>query len=126
LYSITERNYTVVDQRGRDNPPIFYIDTQVANYRYHALLMLPVADKFDLLMDLNSQDQQVREVEGQFLVTRPRGLYGFTTIDARNKFCKRCNTLSEIDEEPICIPVTVPNLVTDEPFSKQISYQSGT
>ena len=115
----------MVDQRSKDNPPIFYIDTQVANFRYHALLIEPVADKFDMLMDLNRQDQGLHQVNGEYLVTRPRGLYGFQKMDDRDKFCKRCNRLAEIDEVAICFPVTVPNLVKDEPFSKQLKYQTG-
>lgn len=119
-----------MDQRGTDNPPIFYLDTQIAHFKYHALLTEPIDDKWEMLMDLNRQDQEMKEVEGEIYVTRPRGLYGFTTIEARDKFCKRANfrfkLASESDEAvTIALPVTVPNLVMTEPMDKQIRYQSG-
>lgn len=113
----------MVDQRGRDNPPIFYVDTEIANYKYHALLTEPVFDKFSLLKDLNSMNQTTKQVDGELLVQRPRGLYGFQRMEERDKFCKRCNKASEIDEYPVCYPVTVPNLVVQDTFMKQIKYQ---
>jgi len=115
----------MVDQRGRDNPPIFYLDTQIANYRYHVLLTEPVSDAFDMLLDLNRQDQELKEVNGEFHVTRPRGIYGFQRIEDRDKFCKRCNALSEIDEYAVCYPVFIPNLVLDLPSNLRIKYQKG-
>lgn len=101
----------MVDQRGRDNPPTFSIDPQFAAFKYHALLTDPIIDTW--------KDEQQRDTS----LVRDRGLYGFTTIEARDRFCSRCNGLSEIEEYPVCYPVTVPAAAILEPMVKRIRVQ---
>lgn len=115
----------MADQRGRDDPPLFYLPTQLAEFKYHALLIRSVWIATKLLTDLHPSLQTTRAVEGEYSVRRPRGIYGFMTIELRDKFCRQC-TAAEDSEEPICFPVTIPNVYMDEPYSTTIRYQSAS
>lgn len=122
LPPVMNRKETVLDQRGRDDPPIFYIPTQLAGYKYHALLMEPVAVSNKMLLDLHPEMQTVRQAEALVSVIRPRGLYGFQLIEERDKFCRRCNAAADAIEVRICIPVTVPNIFQDQPLTTTVRY----
>lgn len=111
----------MADQRGRDSPPIFYLPTQLAAYKYHALLMLPVWVAVAPLADLDITLQNQREFTGDFTVQRPRGIYGFRTIEERDKFCRRCNAAADM-EDAICIPVTVPNVLPGDDLTTIIRF----
>jgi hypothetical protein len=115
----------MADQRGRDNPPIFYLPTQLAGYKYHALLTEAVGVPYELLTDLH-EAHQTRKVVGDYSVVRPAGLYGFQTIDARQKFCNTLNAIADAVEVKICFPVTVPNIHMDQPMVTTIRYQADT
>lgn len=111
----------MTDTRGRDSPPIFYLATQMAWHKYHALLMQPVWVGIGPLTDLHISLQNTRDVAGDYGVQRPRGIYGFDTVEARDKFCRRCNAAADL-EDKVCIPVTVPNIFADVPLTTTIRF----
>lgn len=99
-----------LDQRGRDNPPIFYIDPDLDNGKYFALLTEPIARSWAHPFPVHLQGALPRTVDGDLTSVRPRGIYTFDKIEARDKFCRICNGASGIEEYEVAYPVTVPGL----------------
>lgn len=114
------------DARHRDNPPVFYISPQVAGFKYHALLMEPVTIQRNIVFDVYDEDRGKRVLDGETFVMITRGIYGFQIVEARDKFCRKCNAAADATEVKICIPVTVPGLAMEEPMVTTIRYQSAT
>ena len=112
-----------MDQRGRDAPPVFYIPVQIAGYKYHALLTEPIWSTTKLVLEVFDTDRGHRSVDGQTAKYLVRGLYGFRTVEERDKFIRRINGESDA-EAPICLAVTIPNLYMDEPMVSSIRYQT--
>lgn len=99
--------------------------TQLAEYKYHALLKEPVW----VLRKLVTQDdvrilgeQPSDEIKGEYEIRISFGLYGFKTIEARDKFCRTCQSAT-YSEDKIALPVTIPNIYTDEPLTTTIRTQ---
>lgn len=108
-----------MSKQSKDNPPLFYLATQLASYKYHALLMQPVWVATMPLTDLHISLQATQSIDGEYSVRRPRGLYGFSSMAERDKFCRRCNAADD-GEVPVAIPVTVPNIYEDVPMTTTV------
>lgn len=96
-----------VDQRGRDNPPRFTITSNVEGYKYHAVLVETVYIPSRLVLDLRDQGHTKRTKDGDLELGLPWGIYGFQTIEARDKFVRRCNAAADATEHYICFAVTL-------------------
>lgn len=113
-----------MDQRGRDNPPVFFISPQVAGFKYYALLMDSLHVPTRLVMEVYDVKKGTRNTQADLDIPLTMGLYGFLRVEDRDKFCRQCNAVAEAIEHKICVPVTVPGLYMDEPMVTTIRYQT--
>lgn len=97
-----------MDQRGRDAAPRFTIGADIAEFKYHAVLVetvwVPTKLVFDSRDELRPERKSTDGVENLL----PMGIYGFQRVEDRDKFCRRANAAAEADEHKICLPVTIP------------------
>lgn len=106
-------------QAGRDNPPIFTLDPELAHGTYHALLTEIVTGSkllIPLTVSKEGEAVQQRTVDGETQVVLQRGLFAFTNIERRDLFIRSCNkayslAFDEVDSS-VCIAVTVPGLIS--------------
>lgn len=99
----------MADKRIRDDPPLFTISSNTAAFKYHAVLVERVWLPTKLIVDVRDQDaSSTRVVEGILEAYTPAGIYGFHTVEARDKFCRRCNVAADMEEHKVCLPFTIP------------------
>lgn len=94
----------MVDQRGRDAPPSFYLAEDVVQYKYHALVPEPYWVPSKLVFDVFDDERGRREVDGEVQVKIPRGIYGFPRVEDRKAFCFAIN---KAEGDVVAVPITL-------------------
>ena len=94
----------MVDQRGRDDPPAFYVAEDIRDHKYHALVPEPFWVPSNLVFDVFDAERGRREVDGQLQVKIPRGIYGFPSVKDRKAFCFAINKEAE---DNVAVPITL-------------------
>lgn len=94
----------MVDQRGTDNPPAFYLAEDIADHKYHALVPEPYWVPSNLVFDVFDNERGRREVNGEIQIKIPRGIYGFPSVKDRKAFCFAIN---KEEGDIVAVPITL-------------------